>query len=156
MKKYFRDRVRSLFQLNDPPHDLALAFALGVFIGFTPTIGLHTISCLVLAWMLRLRKLVVLTASLLINNPWTIVPLYGSSLWFGLAITGSSIITPHIAWNELTFTNAYLTLKPYIWSFIVGTIAAGIVSAIASYFVIYWAVLRYRRVERKDVVMPSR
>ena len=61
--KYITDRIRSLFRLNDTPHRLASAFALGVFIAFSPTIGLHTISCLLLAWVFRLSKLAVLTAA---------------------------------------------------------------------------------------------
>jgi hypothetical protein len=139
-----RDRVRGLFQLNDSPNRLALAFALGVFIAFSPTIGLHTISCLFFAWMFRLNKLVVFTAAFL-NNPWTMVPLYGFCLWFGIEMTGLSVDTPDIAWRALTFSNAYDILRPYLWSFIAGTVVAGAVAAVFSYFFIHWAVLRYRR-----------
>ena len=102
---YIRDRIRSVFQLKDSPHKLASAFALGIFIAFTPTIGLHTVSCLFLAWLFRLSKLVVLTAAF-VNNPWTIVPLYGFCLWFGIKITGTMAATPDIAWQALTFSSA--------------------------------------------------
>ena len=142
--RYVRDRIRSLFQLNDSPNKLALAFAVGMFIAFSPTIGLHTISCLVFAWMFRLNKLVVFTAAF-VNNPWSMVPLYGFCLWFGIKITGISIGTPNIAWHALTFSNAYDILRPYLWPFVVGTVVVGAVSAVFSYFFIYWAVVRYRR-----------
>jgi uncharacterized protein (DUF2062 family) len=142
--RYIRDRIRSLFQLNDSPNRLALAFAVGVFIAFSPTIGLHTLSCLVFAWMFRLNKLVVFTAAFL-NNPWSMVPLYGFCLWFGIKITGSMIETPDIAWQSLTFSSAYHILRPYLWPFVAGTVVAGTIAAILSYFFIYWAVVRYRR-----------
>jgi len=145
--KYIRDRIRSLIQLNDSPNQLASAFALGVFIAFTPTIGLHTISCFVFAWMFRLSKIVVLTAAF-VNNPWTIVPLYGFCLWFGIKITGNDVTRPDIAWQALTVTNAYHVLKPYLWPFVAGTIVVGGAASIISYFVMYWAVVRYR--QRKD------
>lgn len=151
MKRYIRDRMRSIFKLEDSPSRLASAFALGVFIAFTPTIGLHTISCLLLAWALRLSKLVVLSAAF-INNPWTIIPMYGFCLWLGLKITGSDITAPSIAWNELTISNAYLVLKPYLWSFVAGTLVVGIVAAFMSYFLIYGVVVRYRRAEGKQIV----
>jgi len=144
--RHIRDRIRSIFHLKDSPNRLASAFALGVFIAFSPTIGLHTISCLFFAWMFRLSKLVVLTGAF-INNPWTIVPLYGFCLWLGIKITGSDIATPHIAWNDLTITNAYLILKPYLWPFTAGTIVVGAVAAIISYGIIYWAILRHRKMD---------
>jgi uncharacterized protein len=143
--KYARDRIRSLFQLNDSPNKLAAASAVGVFIAFSPTIGLHTISCLVLAWMFRLSKLVVFTTATFVSNPWTMVPLYGFCLWFGIKITGSMIETPDIAWRSLTFSSAYHILRPYLWPFVAGTVVAGTIAAIVSYFFIYWVVVRYRR-----------
>ncbi len=145
-----RGRIISIFQMNDSPNKLALAFALGVFIAFSPTIGLHTVSCLLFAWMFRLSKAVVLFTATLVNNPWTIVPLFGFCLWFGMVITGSEIAIPEIAWNELTVNSAYLILKPYLWPFIAGTVVLGVVASIISYFVIYWVVVRYRKSEREQ------
>jgi len=150
MKRYTRERIKSIFQLHDSPQRLAAAFSLGIFIAFSPTIGLHTVSCLLFAWLFRLSKLVVFTAAFL-NNPWTMIPLYAFCLWFGIKITGSDIITPHIAWNELTFLNAWHILKPYLWPFIAGTLILGAIAAIISYFIIYWAVVRYRKTERKPI-----
>jgi uncharacterized protein (DUF2062 family) len=144
--KYIRDRIRSLLHLHDSPNKLASAFALGVFIAFTPTIGLHVISCLFFAWVFRLSKIVVLTGAF-INNPWTMVPMYGFCLWFGIKITGSDITTPHITWTELTISNAYLILKPYLWPFVVGTLVAGLVAAIIAYGIIYWAVVQDRKTD---------
>lgn len=147
MKRYFQDRIVSLFKLDDPPHKLALAFALGVFVAFSPTVGLHIASCILLAWIFRVSKLVVLTASF-INNPWTIVPLYGLCIWFGIKITGTTVPVPQIAWNDLTITSAYLILKPYLWPYIAGTLILGTIAAIAAYLLFYWAILRYRRLEK--------
>ncbi len=146
--KHITDRIRSLFRLNDPPHKLAAACALGAFIAFSPTIGLHTISCFLLAWVFRLSKPVVLTAAL-INNPWTIVPMYGTCLWFGMKITGSDIVIPRIAWNELSLKNAYMIVKPYLWPFVAGTVVAGIFAAAVSSVAVYWAVVRYRKTEKR-------
>jgi uncharacterized protein len=132
-------------RLDDPPHKLALAFALGVFVAFSPTIGLHTLSCLVLGWMLRLNKLVILTGAF-INNPWTIVPLYGFCIWFGIKITGDGAV-PRIDWSQLNYANSYLILKPYLWSFVTGTLAVGAAAALVSYFLFRWFVVRYRKME---------
>jgi len=143
---YFRDRIRSIFQLNDTPHRLALAFAVGVFIAFSPTFGLHILSCLIVAWAFRLSKLVLITATF-INNPWTIVPMYGFCIWFGSKIMGREIAMPQIAWNELTLYSAYVVIKPYFWPFVTGTLVVGGIAAVIAYFLIYWLVVRYRKLE---------
>jgi uncharacterized protein (DUF2062 family) len=122
--KYIIDRIRSLFQLNDSPHKLAAAFAVGVFIAFSPTIGLHTVSCFLLAWVFRLNKLVVFSGAM-INNPWTMVPMFGFCLWFGTKIVGTDMIVPQIAWNELSMGNAYSVIKPYLLPFVAGTLILG-------------------------------
>lgn len=144
--KYVRDRIRSIFKLDDSPHQLAAAFAVGIFIAFSPTIGLHTLSCLLFAWLFRLSKIVVLSAAF-VNNPWTIMPMYGFCLWLGMKITGGGAAAPSIAWNELTVRTAYKVLAPYLWPFVAGTLVAGFVAALASYVVMYWAVVRYRKRE---------
>lgn len=150
--KYITDRIRSLFRLNDTPHRLAAAFALGVFIAFSPTIGIHTVSCLLLAWVFRLSKFVVITAGF-INNPWTIVPMYGFCLWIGMKITGVTA-TAHIAWNDLSLGNAYMILRPYLWPFVAGTLVTGAVASVVSYGVVYWAIIRYRK-QKEGTYSPA-
>jgi uncharacterized protein len=142
--KYVRDRIRGIFKLDDSPHQLAAAFAAGIFIAFTPTIGLHTVTCLVAAWLFRLNKLVVFTAAF-VMNPWTIMPIYGFCLWVGTKVTGGGSSIPAIAWNELTLRNAFMVLKPYLWPFVAGTLLVGVLAALASYGLMYRAVLRFRK-----------
>jgi uncharacterized protein len=105
------------------------------------------ITCLALGWIFRLNKLVILTASF-INNPWTIVPLYGFCIWLGMKITGEDRAVPRIAWDQLSFENSYIVLKPYLWSYVAGTLIVGSVAAVISYFLFYWFIVRYRRVEK--------
>lgn len=133
-----------ILSLDDPPHKLALAFALGIFIAFTPTIGLHLVTCFLFAWIFRVSKVVTITSSYILN-PWTAVPMFGSCLWLGMMLTGrSGSDTPPIAWSELGITNFLDVLKPYLWPFVVGTLVAGTIAAIISFFVFYWVVVNYR------------
>lgn len=141
-----RARIRSLFNLNDPPRRLAMAFAVGVFIAFSPTVGLHTLSVFAVAWAFRLNTLVLFTAAF-INNPWTIVPMYAFCLWFGILITGSNIATPDIPWGEVGIRDLFLLLKPYLWPFVAGTLVIGTIAAVFSYVLFYWAVVRYRKAD---------
>jgi uncharacterized protein (DUF2062 family) len=112
-----------------------------------PLAGLHVVSSIVLAWLFRLNKVVVLTASF-INNPWTIVPMYAFCLWFGFKITGSDAAVPDIAWADIGFRDMITLLRPFIWPYVAGTLAVGAVAATIGYGAFFWGVRRYRRDER--------
>ena len=144
MKRYIRERIREMMKLDDPPHKLALAAAIGVFIAFSPWIGLHVVSCIFFAWIFRVSKFVVLTATF-VNNPWTMVPIYAFNLWIGVYITGSNAAIPEIAWNEIGFHELFTILKPFLWPFIAGSLAVGAIAALISFFLFHWAVTRYRK-----------
>jgi len=146
MKKYFHDRIREILKLNDPPHKLALAVAVGVFTAFSPWFGLHIASCIALAWVLRLNKLVVLTATF-INNPWTVVPIYGFCLWAGFKLTGRDAALPAINWSSLGFRDLFTVLQPFLLPFVAGTLMVGAVTAVLSYALFLWLIKRYRSEE---------
>ena len=48
-----RQWLRALLMLDDTPHHIALGTALGVFIAFTPTVGIQMILVLLLAMLVR-------------------------------------------------------------------------------------------------------
>jgi hypothetical protein len=50
--KYFRDSIRAVLELDDPPDRIALAAARNLH-RLHAHAGLHTISCLLLAWAFR-------------------------------------------------------------------------------------------------------
>ncbi|MDA8100699.1 MAG: DUF2062 domain-containing protein [Nitrospiraceae bacterium] len=146
MRKYIRDRFHGILKLNDPPHKLALAAAIGVFIAFSPWLGLHIVSCIFFAWIFRVSKVVVLTATF-VNNPWTMVPMYAFNLWLGVKLTGSDMVIPEISWREIGFRELFTILKPFLWPFVAGSLVAGLVAGLASYFLFFWAVTRYRKAD---------
>ncbi|MFB3071649.1 MAG: DUF2062 domain-containing protein, partial [Nitrospirales bacterium] len=44
-----RSQLTQVLHLQESPHRTALAFALGIFIAFSPTYGLHTLSAIFFA-----------------------------------------------------------------------------------------------------------
>jgi hypothetical protein len=54
-------------------------------------------------------------------------------------------VVPDIVWSELNFSNAYAVLKPYLWSYVAGTLILGVVAAVIAYFVFHHIVVRYRK-----------
>src|SRR5690606_23518040 len=68
-RKLVRRWLDSLLHVNDTPHRTAMAYAMGVFLGFSPFLGLHTIIGLVLAFLLNLNRVAVLLG-VYSNLPW--------------------------------------------------------------------------------------
>lgn len=142
----YRDKLRSILEIKDTPRVIAMSFAIGVFWGMSPLLGIHTIGAFFMAWLLKLNRFVAIVG-VYITNPWTIVPIYSFSLWVGARMVGMKKILPDIDWGNITFMALMKDLKDIIVPFFVGTFAVGTVSAIISYFIIYSVVIRYRKKE---------
>jgi uncharacterized protein (DUF2062 family) len=137
-----RDQLRQVLHLNEPPHRTALAFAVGAFIAFSPTYGLHTLSVFFLAWAFRLNAAAVLAGSL-INNPWTVVPILGATVWAGFRCLGMPQIPP-FDWNDLSVRAIYAQILPYAVPFIVGGFVLSLIAAGLGYVAAYLVIKRYR------------
>ena len=140
------DRVRShltqILHLHESPHRTALAFATGVFIAFSPTYGLHTVMVLFCTWAFRLNFLALMAGALL-NNPWTLVPILGATVWVGFQVLGLPSVPP-FAWDDLSLNALYRQILPYLLPFVVGGLVLSVVAALLSYPVAYWFISRYR------------
>ncbi|HEV7797074.1 MAG TPA: DUF2062 domain-containing protein, partial [Pyrinomonadaceae bacterium] len=90
----FRSHFRRLLALDDPPERTALAFSLGVFIAFSPFIGLHTIMATLVAFLFRFNKIAVYSGTF-VNNPFlTLVPIIVASYAIGAFILGRPLQIP--------------------------------------------------------------
>jgi uncharacterized protein (DUF2062 family) len=105
--------LKALLQIDDVPERIAFAFALGVFVGFSPLLGLHTVLGLGLAVLFRLNKVAVLIG-VYMNNPWVVVPFYGFATWFGLWLTGlpEGVSLPPVGFLEL--------FRQEFWAWLIG------------------------------------
>ena len=87
----FRATFRRLLTLDDPPERTALAFAIGVFIAFSPFLGLHTIMATLVAFTFRFNKIAIYTGTF-INNPFlTLVPIIIASYAIGAFVLGQPL-----------------------------------------------------------------
>ena len=68
----------ALLHVNDTPERTAAAYALGVFLGFSPMLGLHTVLAIVLAFFLNLNRVAVLLG-VYSNLPWIMGGYYAST-----------------------------------------------------------------------------
>ena len=84
----FRAAFRRLLAIDDPPERTAFAFSIGVFIAFSPFLGLHTILATLIAFVFRFNKVAIYTGTFVNNPPFTLVPIIVASYAVGAVLMG--------------------------------------------------------------------
>jgi uncharacterized protein (DUF2062 family) len=84
---YIKDLVKKLLHIEDTPERTALAYAIGVFLGFSPFLGFHTLFGLAIAFLFGLNRVAILLG-VWTNTPWWVVPFYMVATWVGMWVTG--------------------------------------------------------------------
>jgi uncharacterized protein (DUF2062 family) len=85
--RQFRYYFIRLKRLRGTPQALAGGVAIGVLIGLTPTIPLHTVLILILAYLTRTSAIAAIIVSWIVCNPLSVVPLYTLCAYIGNHIT---------------------------------------------------------------------
>ncbi|MDA8434144.1 MAG: DUF2062 domain-containing protein [Nitrospiraceae bacterium] len=140
---FFKEKLREILTVNEPPRKVAAAFALGIFIGMSPLLGIHTLLGIFLAWQLRLNKLVTLVG-VYVTNPWTIVPIYTFGTWVGAKMLGVEQVIPTMDWHHMSLKILLVEFEHLLMPFIVGSTVNGAIAALIAYVVIYQSVKRNR------------
>ena len=144
-----KEQLQRVLGLNDTPHRTALAFALGVFIAFSPLLGFHIILAIISAWLFRLNRVAILFGAF-VNNPWTFTPITLSSTWFGIELCCRAHEIPPISFENVTFTNMAAQLKSYLFPFILGSTLLAVVFSVTSYFLMLWLISQYRKIKKPE------
>jgi len=138
----FRTTFRRLLALDDPPERTALAFSIGVFIAFSPFLGLHTILATLVAFLFRFNK-VAIYGGTFINNPFfTLVPIIIASYAVGALILGRPLRIPAsgielLRHPHLLTANYYHKLfresRDILWPFTIGGMMLSVVCSLIAY-----------------------
>ena len=144
-----------LLHTHDTPQRTAAAYALGVFFGFSPFLGLHTILGLAFAFALGLNRVAVLLG-VYSNLPWIIVPYYTLATWLGAALL-SVEMPPGVAdelvaslenWSWRQFRSAAVDLKPLLWAYTLGSTLGAVALALGAYRVALAMIVSHRKHQR--------
>jgi uncharacterized protein (DUF2062 family) len=140
-----RVRLTNLLRGAGTPRQTAAAFALGVFLSFSPFLGFQVLLGFGLAFAFGLSR-AVMFAGLCTNLPWIMLP------WYALTTAGAAAVlqTPaatniRAALNQLFelpltgpafWTQALDILAPFLWSFVVGSTAGALVVGAVTFVVV--------------------
>jgi uncharacterized protein (DUF2062 family) len=137
-----RRRLHALLHLDDPPWRIALALAVGVFIGCTPFWFFQTVLALAVATICRLNKAATVTGAWL-NLPWFAPFVYGAALKVGtLLVPGHEaaaaeavgrLLEGHepLDWREALEMLRGTSVALLVGTTLVGAAAAGITYLVA-------------------------
>ena len=136
------DLIRKLLWVNDTPERTALAFSVGIFLGFSPFLGFHTLAGIAIAFLFKLNRVAVLLG-VWSNTPWWLVPYYVIATWVGTKVIGFRVDEAAIAgmfrlgmdqgflasgfWKQLATHGGYLL------SFGVGSLLLSLLLSLVAY-----------------------
>ena len=141
-----------LLHTHDTPQRTAAAFALGVFFGFSPFLGLHTILGLICAFALNLNRVAVLLG-IYSNLPWILPAYYTLATMLGAAILRIQVppgllknlsdALTDTSWAD--FRHLAHALTPLLWGFGLGSMIGAVILSFVAYRVSLTMVIAHRR-----------
>ncbi len=122
-------------RLQGSPDDIAKGFALGIFIGMTPTLGFQMAIAIFFAFLLRENKLAA-ALGVWITNPVTAAPIYALEYESGRRLLG---MDPLQFPEDLTFE----AMKNLGWDLMVPLLFGSLIYAIFCSIIAYALILRF-------------
>lgn len=154
LRALLRRSESALLATREAPHRAALALATGVFLSFSPFLGLQIALGLTLAWLFRLNKVLVFVG-LCSNLPWFVPAYYAATTEAAAWVMG---ITPpselavrfadvfaHSVVSRAFWRETWALVRPLFWPFIIGSLAAAALLGLAAYGAALALLVRRRR-----------
>jgi uncharacterized protein (TIGR03546 family) len=131
-------------KIRGEPREIALGFALGLFVGMSPAMGLQTIIAIFIATLLKWNKIAA-ALSVWVTNPFTAPIIYPVTYYVGSLLLG---IRKAHAMDFNMQASSFITMikktPDIINALILGGIVIGLPLAAAGYFFAYTTVKKYQ------------
>ena len=143
-----KNLIKKLLHIEDTPERTALAYSIGIFLGFSPFLGFHTLGGIAVAFLFGLNRIAVLIG-LFVNNPWTLVPYYTVATYLGGHLIGfpKDLLMPDFRWSHLLRGYFWMQL-PHHWRVLVpmalGSTILAVLGAALTYPLALYAIKRGR------------
>jgi uncharacterized protein (DUF2062 family) len=145
-RKIILGRIRKLLSLRASPHQIALGFAIGTFIGVFPTFGLGGLVIIAVAALWHFNVPAALLGTLMGN------PLF-ATLWITLTCLMTGISPGEIKLPKETFREILAHYSQIGLKYLIGNFGLSIFVAVVSYFMLIRAVHWFRG--RKKYKAPN-
>jgi uncharacterized protein (DUF2062 family) len=170
--------IHRLYRLPDPAHRISRGIAAGVFVCFTPFFGLHFLTAVILAFLMRGNLIAALLATF-VGNPLTfpfiaeistslgskmlgipvemhlpqIVQAFGQAMgnvWYNI---GAMFTDDHARWRDLEHFH-----RRVFYPYMVGGIIPGVIAGVAAYMLSRPVITAYqkRRIRKLKIRYEAR
>jgi uncharacterized protein (DUF2062 family) len=135
-----RRALERLLHTHDTPRRTAAAYAAGVFWGYSPLLGFHTILGLITGFAFNLNRVAILLG-VYSNLPWTLAPYYTLATLGGAALIGANVPPGIVAefhralesFSFREFGRLLHVLEPLLWSYVIGSTLGALIAAAIAY-----------------------
>ncbi len=155
--------MEQLLHTHDTPRRTAAAYALGVFWGFSPILGLHTVFGLICAFLFGLNRVAVVLG-VYSNLPWLLPAYYTLATIAGAQIMGIEIQPQAMRaamrafsaapWSWVEFQELWRQFGPVVWAYGLGSTLGSLLLAAIAYQVSLVFILAHRK--RQALRPPER
>ena len=145
--------LEQLLHTHDTPRRTAGAYALGVFLAFSPMLGLHTVMGLALAFLFGLNRVAVVLG-VYTNLPWLVPAYYTLATIAGAAVLGVDVqpraleeamqAVSAASWGDVG--GLARRLAPLMWAYTLGSTVGAVLLAAIAYRVSLMMILAHRKV----------
>jgi len=149
-----RKWIAALLHIHDSPQRTAVAFAAGVFWGFSPLLGLHTVLGLICAFLFRLNRVAVVVG-VYANLPWIIAPYYTLATLTGATVLGVHLpadFAPRLEhlvagsmFSQGFWTGLLELMRPLLWPYCLGSFVGAALLAALAYLLALPAIVAGRK-----------
>ena len=144
--------LEQLLHTHDTPRRTAAAFALGVFFGFSPFLGFHTVLGIAFAFIFNLNRVAVILG-VYSNLPWILPAYYTLATLAGAALLRVDVppglvekmttAMTQVSWIE--FRRAAGALTPLVWAYALGSTLGALALSTVAYRVSLAMIEAHRR-----------
>ncbi|WP_310620544.1 DUF2062 domain-containing protein [Flexibacterium corallicola] len=148
----YRYLAKRVMRLTASPHTIALGFAAGAAVSFTPFIGFHFILSFILAYIIRGNFLAAALGTS-VGNPLTFPFIWASTYKLGtFFLYGYAGHPPRPEQLGHQFIRqSFDALWPIIKPMILGSIPLGIIAGVVFYFIIRFGVEAYQKTRQRRI-----
>lgn len=139
-------------KIRGTPREIALGFALGLFVGMTPFMGFHMAIAVFFAALFKWNKIAAATGGW-ISNPLTAPFVYAGTYYVGnkvLNIQNACCIPKELSLDVIV--QLIKNAPEIFWILTVGGIVAGVPVAVLGYYLALSLILRYREGIREKIL----
>lgn len=158
--KYYYIRF---LRLQGNPRSLAAGTAIGVFVGLTPTIPLHTVLIIALTFATRSSTIAGIIVSWIVCNPFTTLPIYYCAALIGNTLTPYTLDLEKVTtvFHQLMQSENIKNSLTIIWELgyesatvlIMGGLTLALPAGIISYYFAFQFFLRLRQKKSRKQIL---